>query len=345
MLKLGFRAPLMLRRSGFVTRSHESEDSATGGDCKQLRIVSLALLAAVALSACSSETSIKPSLSFDAPIPEFGDVQIGRMQQWSGELAPDGEVEIINPYGDVYIRHNRGGRNVGISGVIQRLGDPAPEEMLDLRASRNHVRLEVSYPESASTSDLKYGRFGRVDLAVLVPEGSTLRVRTRDGSITGKRVRSNIEARTDSGRISLSSTGWLDAESGSGDIELVLIGERWTRGHRAHTRTGSIAFEFPTKAVMQIDARSAGTLSVEPEALAAYVRSDNGHIHGTWGDAPEVNRIEAVSETGDINISLYGWMRDAVAKPPAPTSSDNHSGEDAQPAAVHGAGTGEESTP
>lgn len=277
----------------------------------------------IVLSGCSAELGVKPVLRFEPPSSEFEGLQVGRMEQWAGELAPGGEVEIINPWGDVYIRHNRGGRNVGLSGVIQRLGNPAAIEQIDLRASRDHVRLEVSYPEGTNLTPDGFERPGRVDLAVLVPEGSILRVRTRDGSITGKRVRSNIEARSESGRIDLSTTGWLDAQTDSGDIQLVLIGERWSRAHRARSESGSIAFEFPTKAAMHVEARSAGKLSAEPEALASHLEHSDHRLGGRWGEAPESNRIDAESGTGDISFTLYGWMRDSAAvAPPSPEGRD-----------------------
>ncbi len=293
--------------------------------CRRFRIpVSLFTLFAVSsihlLSGCSTDLSVKPVLRFEPPSSEFQGLQVGRMEQWAGELAPNGEVEIINPWGDVYIRHNRGGRNVGLSGAIQRLGDPAAIEQIDLRASRDHVRLEVSYPEGTNLTPNGFNRPGRVDLVVLVPEDSTLRVRTRDGSITGKRVRSNIEARTESGQISLSTTGWLDTETQSGDTQLILIGDRWDREHRARSESGSIEFEFPTKAAMHVEARSAGKLSAEPDALSSHLEHSDQRLSGRWGDAPESNRIDAESTTGDIRFTLYGWMRDSAAV--APPSTD-----------------------
>lgn len=278
----------------------------------------LALVAITMLSGCASAPSVAPVLRFEPPSSEFAGLQIGRMEQWAGELAANGEVEVINPWGDVYIRHNRGGRNVGLSGAIQRLGDPAAVEQIDLRASREHVRLEVSYPEGTDLTPSGFNRPGRVDLAVLVPEGTTLRVRTRDGSITGKRIRSNIEARTESGHISLSTTGWLDTETRSGNTQLILMGERWSRAHRARSESGSIEFEFPTKAAMHVEARSAGKLSAEPEALAGYLEHSDRRLAGRWGNASESSRIDAESSTGDIRFTLYGWMRDSAAVlPPA----------------------------
>lgn len=280
----------------------------------------LALCPVFLLTGCASAPGIKPVLHFEPPSSEFAGLQVGRMEQWAGELSPNGEVEVINPWGDVYIRHNRGGRNVGLSGAIQRLGNPAALERIDLRASREHVRLEVGYPEGTNLTPDGFDRPGRIDLVVLVPEGTTLRVRTRDGSITGKRVRANIEARTDSGQIALSSTGWMDTETRSGDTLLVLIGERWTREHRARSDSGSIDIEFPTRAAMQVDGRSAGNISAEPEALSGHLAHTHHQLSGRWGDAPETNRIDAVSRTGDISFTLYGWMRDSAATATATTA-------------------------
>ena len=279
-----------------------------------LRNAALLMSLAAGLAACTSGSQlVKPILRFDPPSSEFEGLQVGRMEQWSTALASGGEVEIINPYGDVYIRHNRGGVNVGISGVIQRLGQQPAIENIELRASKDHVRLEVKYPAGIDTTPDNFDRPGRVDLAVLVPQGSMLRVRTADGVITGKRVRANIQAQTGSGRIDLSSTGWLDLGSDSGNIQLVLIGDRWNHAHRIRTRSGSIAVEFPTKAPLAVHARSAGTISVVPDVLAERLTLDGDTLHGEWGDAPAGQRIDAESETGNISFGLYGWMRESVA--------------------------------
>jgi hypothetical protein len=278
----------------------------------------LILLLVCGLTACASGSrQFKPELRFDPPSTEFEGLQIGRMEQWSAPLPANAEIEVINPYGDVYVRHNRGGSNFGVSGVIQRLGHDPAIENIDLRAGKDHVRVEVSYPKGIDTTPDGFNRPGRVDLAVLVPQGTTLRVRTRDGVITGKRVRANIEARSESGLINLSTTGWMDLASDSGRIQMVLIGERWNHEHKAETRSGSIEVEFPTKAPLAVHAQTSGTIKVEPEALAQHLVLDGHTLSGHWGDAPAAHRIDAKSETGDISFTLYGWMRESVADAPA----------------------------
>lgn len=287
----------------------------------RVRCSLLALLVATCVAACApTAQKVKPTLRFDPPSAEYPGLQVGRMEQWSAPLATGGEVEIINPYGDVYIRHNRGGVNVGISGVIQRLGQTPAIENIDLQSSDNRVRLEVSYPAGIDMTPDNFERPGRVDLAVLVPEGSTLRVRTRDGKITGKRIRANIDAESESGRIDLSSSGWMEARSDSGHVQIVLIGDKWDHQHKATTRSGSIAVEFPTKAPLSLHGSSAGTITVEPTALAEQLTLADNTLTGRWGNAPTRNRVDARSETGNIHFALYGWMHESVAgQPPDPS--------------------------
>lgn len=281
----------------------------------------LIILLVCALGACAGTgRQVKPQLVFDPPSAEFEGLQVGRMEQWSMPLPANAEVEIINPHGDVYIRHNRGGSNVGISGVVQRLGHDPAVEHIDLRAGKDSVRLEVSYPRGIDTTPDGFERPGRVDLAVLVPQGTTLRVQTRDGVITGKRVRANIHARSESGLINLSTTGWMDLASDTGRVQMVLIGDRWNHEHKAATRSGSIEVEFPTKAPLSVHARTGGNFKVEPEALAEHLVVDGNTLSGHWGDAPAAHRIDAESESGDITFTLYGWMRESVADAPTDPS-------------------------
>ena len=277
-------------------------------------LISTLLINGCASLAPTPSSTLQPQplrLSFDAPSSEFPGLQIGRLEQWSAPLAPGARIEVINPWGDVYIRHNRGGDRVGLSATVQRLGIPAPEERISIESSADHVRMRVNYPDGATPAE-GFERIGRVDIAVLVPAGSPLEVHTADGSITGKRVRSNIIARSGSGKIDLSTTGWVDAASESGSIQLVMIGGSWLHPTRAFSESGDIAVEIPIAADMRIEAQAGREVLLAPEDLRQVIAIEGGQATGTWGKAGTDNELVAESRQGQVTISLYGWIRSAA---------------------------------
>lgn len=253
------------------------------------------------------EASLLPTAAFEVASPEYPDVLIGRIPQWYQELESGGEVVIDNPFGDVYVRHNRGGSRVGISGVVQRLGKDQPTERLALRAAPGRVALEVDFPGAPDKLGV-YGRPGRVDLTVLVPAGSTLRIRTRDGNATGKRVQANLDVQSDAGRIDFSTTGWAKARSSSGDISLVLIGEGGGRSVELDSERGALRMEVPVLAAATFDIDAPAGLSAEPAALLAQLRKQGeGAWRGTWArPGQDPNHLKLRTRAGQVRLYHYG---------------------------------------
>jgi len=274
--------------------------------------LALALLT-LSLASCTSqktvsESPIRPAVAFDPPMPEFPDLRLGRMPQWYQDMAEGGEIVIDNPHGSVYVRYNRGGRRVGISATVQRLGPNPQIEELRLYARPELVRFEVSYPEAGrDDANLPYGRPGRVDLAVLVPEGIPLRVRTRDGAVTGKRLRSRLDIETGSGDISFSGSDSVRARSVSGNISVALSSAKWSGTTDLHTEQGAIRLEFPVSAPASIDIASSGRLLAEPEVLAKALHARPGGWTGTWRDpGPGQHRLLLRNGSGDVTLLVYG---------------------------------------
>lgn len=255
---------------------------------------------------------VRPQIEFGAALPDFPDATVGRMRQWHQELDKGGEVIINNPFGDVYVRHNRGGNRVGISGSVQRLGNDPFLESITINARPNRVALNVDFPDDGRPhASHSYGRRGRVDLVVLVPEGSTLRIRTREGLASGKRIRANLDVATESGDISFSSSGSIKARSNSGNVLAVMSGTSWSGITDLSSDSGSVAVEFRADVPAILDLRSGGSLVTEPPSIGESLAHRAGRWKGSWGQpSPAQNRILMRSKTGDLKVSIYGMAAD-----------------------------------
>jgi hypothetical protein len=275
------------------------------------------LLLAALLSACATTPPRKaevfrPQILLDAPLPDYPDARVGRMPQWYAELPEGVPVEIDNPHGSVFVRYNRGGRRVGISGTIQRLGTTPLVEDIRIEHGAEGVSLTVRYPQAdASTATNPYGRPGRVDLSVLVPEGNPLRVRTRDGAVSGKRLRSDLDIETDSGDIEFFTTGTLRAQSRSGNISLTLSSNKWRQPVELSTQEGTIRLQLPVTAATELRVQTDGALQADPPALAAALTQADGVWSGRWGQ-PEAGQNGALLRNGKggVTLLLYGWATD-----------------------------------
>lgn len=178
--------------------------------------------------------------------------------RWTGPLAPAAEVSVLNPYGDVRVRAAEGGE-VEVSAMIQRwASQPATAEVRLVRR-RGRLTIEVVYP-AASAQDLR-----RVDLAVFVPAGAPLAVRTRNGLIQARGLESDVRLESAGGDVVLATTGAARVRSDRGDISASL-GRDGTRASRLATRAGDITLSLPTDADARVKIRAAGKIAVRGPA-------------------------------------------------------------------------------
>jgi hypothetical protein len=270
------------------------------------------VLASCAVAPQAGQPLFHPEVVFEPRGEEFPDLQMGRMPQWYQALEEGGEVVIDNPYGDVYVRHNRGGRRVGISGVVQRLGADPEIEQLQLTASPQSVVFRVRYPGDGRRRPMTAsGRPGRVDLSVLVPDRSTLHIRTRDGLASGKRVQANLVVDTESGDIDFSTSGWIRARTDSGRIAVVLAGEQWREPVALESVAGAIELELPSRIGASIAIETGGRVIADPAELVAQLVGADGRWTVVWGTpVDDINQIRINSRNGDVRVTLYGMEGD-----------------------------------
>jgi len=179
--------------------------------------------------------------------------------RWTGLLAPSTRIEVRNLYGDVRLREADAGEVV-ISAMIQRrTKDPVKPEV-KIGRHRGRLTIEAVYPAAP------HGDLHRVDIAVLVPHGVRLAVRTQDGMIECRGLENDVELESEGGAITFSTTGTARVSAGRGNIMADLRGRHWGKAPRLATREGDITLRLPANADARVRIRAPGEISVRRPA-------------------------------------------------------------------------------
>ncbi len=179
--------------------------------------------------------------------------------RWTGVLAPESAIEVVNPHGDVRLRAADAGE-VEVSAMIQRrTSDPVKPEV-KLGRRRGRLTVQVGYPVAPR------GDLHRVDIAVFVPAGARVAVRTRDGMIQANGLENDVELESAGGDVFLTTTGTARVSAGRGDISADLRRDRWGRAPRLATREGDITLSLPEDADARVQIRAPGEISLRKDA-------------------------------------------------------------------------------
>lgn len=211
--------------------------------------------------------------------------------RWAGALAPETAIEVLNPYGDVRLRAADAGE-VEVSAMIQRrISDPVKP---DVRLGRRRGRLtvEVKYP-TAPRGDLH-----RVDIAVFVPAGARVSVRTEDGMIQANGLANDVELESEGGNVFLTTTGTARVSVVRGNISADLRRDRWDRAPRLTTREGDITLSLPKDADARVQIQAPGEISLGKEGR--FESRTAGKAIVTFGEGTHLLSLE--TQRGDVTL-------------------------------------------
>lgn len=233
------------------------------------------------LSAFLGLLFVVPLASFgqEAPAPDWTVDNF----RWSGELAPETSIEVLNPHGDVRLRAAYAGE-VEISAMIQRrTSDPVKPEVT-LGRRRGRLTIEVKYP-TAPRGDLH-----RVDIAVFVPADVRVAVHTRDGMIQANNLANDLELESTGGNVFLTTTGTAQVSTDRGDISADFRRDEWERAPRLKTREGDITLTLPQGLDARVQIRAPGEIS--PGTGGRIERRTAGKAVVTFGEGTHPLRLE-----------------------------------------------------
>lgn len=224
---------------------------------------------------------------------------------WKGELPRRNQVKVINPYGNISSR-NSSLQQIELAAVIQKVGPNAPKPEFKITDQGGVTVIEVIY--QSSVIDEFTNRIGRVDLALFVPTGVSLQLETDFGDIKAKKHTSSMKVKSLSGKVSLMTSGQVEINTDSGDINLTLTEDQkpqWLksskqRPHKLQTQTGNINIYYSSSEKISLELKSGLAISTNDPALASEIQK-SGQSFQLMSVLPQSSQIiSAQSQTGSI---------------------------------------------
>jgi hypothetical protein len=142
-----------------------------------------------------------------------------------------------------------------------------------------------------------------VDFVVRVPAGVDFVGRTISGDVEAEALRSNVMARTVSGRVSVSTSEIAEAATVSGSIRASLGKADWDGDLRFKTVSGGITVQMPADLHADVSFQSlSGDFDSDfpITVLSSGHRWIGGRLRGTIGDGGR--RLDLATVSGDVRL-------------------------------------------
>lgn len=164
-----------------------------------------------------------------------------------------------------------------------------------VKLGRRHGRLtvQVDYP-AAPRGDLH-----RVDVAVFVPAGAQVTVRTQEGMIQANGLQNDLEFESSGGNVFLTTTGTARVSVGRGDISADFRRDGWGRAPRLMTREGDITLRLPKDADARVQIQAPGEISLGDKE-ARLERQKAGKAVVTFGQG--THQLSLETQRGDVTL-------------------------------------------
>ncbi len=235
-------------------------------------------------------------------------------------LPPGYAVNVYNPCGDIRCRKLKD-HNVAVFAVVQTPPNALLSPQITLSESAQAVHVCVVPPpappgEAASATP-------RVDLTVYIPADAPLNLSTIHGIIEAKGIRQAVVAETESGSVTVHTSGPLAITTTSGSITAILKSkEPWSHPVSVESVTGDISLRLPRYPDIVARLRSAGRISVDYSTqvqsahdshikqITARISEGRSGTRGWWGrlfsrivhPARPVHSMQLHSQRGDIDL-------------------------------------------
>ena len=232
--------------------------------------------------------------------------------QWLEPIEAGGTLSVVNMFGNVYARFGGYENQVEILATAQRLESELPELKVDRR--RVEGSLEIVVGPAVATADAADGSTAgreatqfetrdRVDLVVFVPQGATFDVRTGDGLIEAKGLKSDLIAESFKGDVRVRSIdGRVRAKTARGEISAMLETDVTKEIQELTTETGDIEVHLWEDADMEVRLATSGEISTDFSLTIEHRRFEEPgkHAEATVGDG--VAGLRLYSKRGRIRL-------------------------------------------
>ena len=289
-----------------------------------MRVLCALVLMPFALAVQAGETDPEtPAVANKKKDPEF----TIQTQRQNVRLPATKSLRVINHLGDVRARRAKAS-DLNVISIVQRFKKDQTDGKTLINTEGDEVVITTSYP-SATQAGNGPKRQGRIDLSLLIPHGTNLIVETQDGMIELKGVHRQIEAKSETGRIRVSTGRRLKAHTDYGTMGITLGSPTPRESAEISTLTGAIKVDFAGDPMPSLRAQTGGKivgLHIDSEPALLAGSTDISVLEN--GEKPYNLRIE--SQKGNIFMRALERPRKRGQKKPAiKTDEKAERGEDA----------------
>ncbi len=214
---------------------------------------------------------------------------------WKGRVAAGKTLEIRGVNGGIEARL-ADGPDATVHATLTGRDDDPSDVRIEVVPHDGSVTLCAVYPghdnecqpggghESVHRNDV------RVEFQVAIPAGVVFTPSTVNGGIRAEGLEGPVRARTVNGTVRVETTGWADAHSVNGSLDVRMGSTAASGGLSFKTVNGSISVELPSGAAFDVDASTvSGSISTD-FPLTVSGRFINHHASGTiGGGGPELS--------------------------------------------------------
>lgn len=236
--------------------------------------------------------------------------------RWTGRIPAGQSIEVKGVSGTIRAEASAGGE---VEVVATRTAERSDPESVRIEVLRHEggVTICAVYPRGTrlrSAQDDSYNRCEaggwnhlnvedndvRVDFTVRVPAGVRLVARNVSGDVYAEGLRSNVEANSVSGDVRLSTTGYGEAGTVSGDIFASLGSAAWRGELEFNTVSGDVTLELPARTSTDVRVETMSGRISSDFPLEIQDRRFRQRVRGTIGDGGRGLSVTTLS--GDIRL-------------------------------------------
>ena len=213
-----------------------------------------------------------------------------RYLDWSGPLAAGTQLSVSGINGEIVADAAPGEQATLRAHVTSKLGDVSAVR-LQVKKLADGVVICSVLPGEEVSEDCSHSNYSsdsdgdheiRVDFTVHVPRGVNLHAKTVNGRVSVQGLSGNVETRTVNGSTTISTSGYANAKTVNGKIDVHIGAPNWKGTLSFKTVNGSIHIWLPRNANFTIQAKS---LNGSIDADAFHVAEKSGRWFGHSLDA------------------------------------------------------------
>lgn len=224
---------------------------------------------------------------------------------WSGPITPGSVIRIDNPYGDIRLRHGGSENNLEVAAIFQQLAIDGSRlelqtEIGDDTAVITIARIDL---DGEPTTEVPRGDRARVDVAIMVPEGTTVEARGANGLIEAHGVHTDVDLQTTGGKIRIAKHGGrIKAHTDRGAMEITLVTGVTKKPQQLSSVTGSITVFTPADNDLDITMATSGTMTTDFTLMVENHDHEEPNKKATAVVGSGGPMLEITSKRGDLAL-------------------------------------------